>query len=194
MRGDVFLVESRLACEKMDRAMTSEHSQHSLVGYVDAAHANDLRNRRSTTGYGFALSGGLIVWKSKTQATTTACSSTEAEFIAAVSAAKTARYLRFVLTELGFPPDGPTPLYEDNASAINMINAGKPTSRSRHINIQYFAIQTWKSNLDIIMHFIPGTSNPVDDLMKPLGWVLHHGHARRLMGHYGIRFSGGSKS
>jgi hypothetical protein len=28
-----------------------------LTGYVDAAHANDLRNRRSTTGYGFTVNG-----------------------------------------------------------------------------------------------------------------------------------------
>jgi hypothetical protein len=43
-----------------------------------------------------------------------ATSSTEAEFIAAVSAAKTAKYLRSVLSDLGFPQPGPTILYEDN--------------------------------------------------------------------------------
>jgi hypothetical protein len=73
-----------------------------LTGYVDAAHANDLRNRRSTTGYGFTLNGGAIAYRSKTQSVT-ATSSTEAEFIAAVSAAKSAKYLRTVLLELGFP-------------------------------------------------------------------------------------------
>ena len=62
-------------------------------------------------------------------------SSTEAEFIAAVTAAKTAIYLRSVLNELGFQQDEPTPIYEDNASAIEIINAQKPTERSRHIEI-----------------------------------------------------------
>jgi len=65
-----------------------------------------------------------------------------------------------------------------------MINSQIPTERSRHIDIQYFAIQTWKENGDIIMHHIPGILNPSDDLTKPLGWVLHSCHARRLMGHY----------
>ena len=31
-----------------------------LTCFVDAAHANDLRNRQSTTGYAFLLCGGAI--------------------------------------------------------------------------------------------------------------------------------------
>jgi hypothetical protein len=154
-----------------------------LTCFVDAAHANDLRNRRSTTGFAFMLSGGCISYKCKTQSTT-ATSSTEAEFYAAVTAAKQARYLRSILSELGFPPQQPTPLYCDNKSAINMINARIPTERSRHILIQHFAIQDWKENHDIVMRHIPGILNPADDLTKPLGWVLHSRHCRRLMGHY----------
>jgi hypothetical protein len=155
----------------------------SLSCFLDAAHANDLRQRRSTTGFVFLLSGGCISYKCKTQ-TTTATSSTEAEFYASVSAAKHARYLRSVLTELGFPQLAPTPLYCDNQSAIKMVNARIPTDRSRHILIQHFAIQDWKDAGDIVMRHIPGILNPSDDLTKPLGWVLHTRHARRLMGHY----------
>eukprot|EP00957_Ditylum_brightwellii_P210372 15364893-Ditylum_brightwellii.AAC.4 len=62
----------------------------------------------------------------------------------------------------------------DNISAINMINASIPTERSRHIDIQHFAIQEWKERGDIVMAHIPGVLNPSDDLTKPLGWILHH--------------------
>jgi hypothetical protein len=113
-----------------------------LTGYVDAAHANELLKCRSTTGYGFMLDVGIVAYGSKTQ-TITATSSTKAKFIAAVSAAKVAKYLRSILRQLGFAQKYVTPLYEDNESAIKMINAGKPTGRSRHIDIQYFAIQDW---------------------------------------------------
>eukprot|EP00980_Cylindrotheca_fusiformis_P018583 scaffold6159_cov207-Cylindrotheca_fusiformis.AAC.1 len=65
-----------------------------------------------------------------------------------------------------------------------MINARIPTERSRHILIQFFAIQDWKDAGDIILHHIPGIINPSDDLTKPLGWILHSRHCRRLMGHY----------
>ena len=154
-----------------------------LVCFVDAAHTNDLRNRRSTTGYAFLLSGGAVSYRTKTQSIT-ATSSTEAEFLAAVLAAKHAKFLRSILKELGFPQLDPTPIYEDNMSAIKMINARVPTERSRHIDIQHFAIQDCKAAGDIVMRHIPGIINASDDLTKPLGWVLHSRHARRIMGHY----------
>ena len=86
--------------------------------------------------------------------------------------------------ELGFSQRQPTPIYEDNMSAIKMINARVPTERSQHIDIQHFAIQDWKERGDIVMNHIPGVINPADDFTKPLGWVLHARHARRIVGHY----------
>ena len=50
-----------------------------------------------------------------------------------------------------------------------MINARHPTERSRHILIQFFAIQDWKEAGDIVLRHIPGVLNPADDLTKPLG-------------------------
>ena len=63
-----------------------------LIGFTDAAHANDLRRRRSTTGIVFTFCGGAVMWKSKTQSLT-AGSSTEAEFFAAYEAGKICRFL-----------------------------------------------------------------------------------------------------
>ncbi|KAI2501346.1 retrotransposon [Fragilaria crotonensis] len=134
-----------------------------LAGYVDAAHATDLTTRRSITGLVFMLCGGPIAYKSKVQSTVST-SSTEAEFIAAVHAAKIAKYLRSILHELDYTQSGPTVLYEDNEAAILMINASRPTPRARHIDIQHFAIQEWKSNGDIILCHIPGIINPADAL------------------------------
>jgi len=57
------------------------------VAFLDAAYANDLRNRRSTTDYAFLLCGGAISYRCKTQSIT-ATSSTEAEFLAAVATAQ----------------------------------------------------------------------------------------------------------
>ena len=156
-----------------------------LVGYVDAAHATDLETRRSVTGFVFCLAGGAIAYKSKLQATVST-SSTEAEFIAAVHAAKVAKYLRSILKELGFPQDGPTVLHEDNQAAIAMINDSKPTPRSRHIDIQFFAIQQWQKADEITMAYIPTSINPADASTKALGWILHSRHARRIMGHCGL--------
>jgi len=114
----------------------------------------------------------------------TATSSTEAEFLATAATAKHAQYMHAIMTSLGFPPKGLTVMYCDNQSAINMINARVPTERSCHIDIQHFAIQDWKESGAIVMEFISGVINPSDDLTKPLGWVLHDRHARRIVGHY----------
>jgi hypothetical protein len=159
--------------EKLDR----------LVGFLDAAHATDLKTRRSVTGYVFCLAGGAVAFKSKLQAVV-ATSSTEAEFVAAVSAAKVAKYLRSVLAELGFAQLKPTPLYVDNQAAIAMVNERKPTPRSRHIDIQHFAIQEWRAAGEVELHHIPGVINPSDQTTKPLGWALHSRHVHRSMGHH----------
>ena len=159
-----------------------------LAGYVDAAHATDLTTRRSITGLVFMFCGGPIAYKSKLQPTVST-SSTEAEFIAAVHAAKIAKYLRSILLELGYPQVNPTTLYEDNAAAILMINSSRPTPRSRHIDIQHFAIQEWKANQEIVLTHIPGIINSADSLTKSLGPTLHHRHVRRLMGHYGASWT-----
>ena len=158
-------------------------SNGKLICYVDAAYGNDPKRRRSTTGYALTYAGGAIVYRSKAQSIT-AQSSTEAEVIAAVTAAKTVRYIRSVLDELGFPQNTPTPIYEDNASAIDIVNSQKPTERTRHMEIRFFAIQDWKQNNEIELRHIPGIINPSDDLTKPLGYMLHNRHARFIMNGY----------
>jgi hypothetical protein len=110
---------------------------------------------------------------------TVATSSTKAEFMAAVSAAKVAKYLWSVLHELSFGQSKLTPLYVDNQAAIAMVNERKPTPCSQHIHIQHFAIQEWRADGDIELHHIPGTINASDQATKALGWTLHSCHVRR---------------
>jgi hypothetical protein len=68
-------------------------------------------------------------------------SSTKAEFLATVSAAKVERYLPIILKELSLAQNTSTTLYEDSQSTIYMVNSGNPTKRSCHIDTQHFAIQ-----------------------------------------------------
>ena len=151
---------------------------------MDAAHATDLKTHKSITGIHFCLASAAIAYKSKLQATV-ATSSTESEFIAAVDAAKTAKYLCSVLAELGFPQASLTPIYEDNEAAIAMANESKPMPCSHHIDIQHFALQEWQACNIILLHHIPGIINSADQGTKPLAWQLHSHHARHAMGHYG---------
>jgi len=69
-------------------------------------------------------------------------------------------------------------------AAIAMINQCKPTTCSCHINVQFFAIQEWHEQGDILMKHISGTLNMANDSTKALGWILHHWHAQHAMGHH----------
>ena len=159
-------------------------NQPILTGFVNASHANELRKCCSTTGLVFTFCGGAVVYKSKTQSLT-AGSSTEAEFIAAHTAAKIAKYLCMVLKQLGYKQTRPTPIHIDNLSALQIIiNNTSCTSQTRHLDIRYFAIQDWREAGDIIMEHIPGVLNPSNDMTKPLGYVLHARHCHHIMGHY----------
>ena len=164
-----------------------------LVGLLDAAHATELKTRRSVTGFVLLYCHAAIAWKSRVQSLV-ATSSTEAEFYAAVVCAKAAKYLRYVLQQLDALRPGATRLLVDNQAAIAMVNESRPTPRARHIEIQHFAIQEWRNKGDIVLAHCPGVINSSDDLTKPLGWALHARHARRSMGHYRIGSLLGSES
>ena len=89
-----------------------------------------------------------------------------------------------ILMDLQIPENQPTPIYQDNKSAIKIINHKIPTPRTRHMEIKNFVIQEWIEDGSIVMQHIPGILNISDALTKPNGWVLHERHVRRFMGHY----------
>jgi len=81
------------------------------------------------------LAGGVMAYRSCTQSLC-AQSSTEAKLIAANAAAKVTKHLCFILHKLGYTQAEPTPIYEDNDSAIKIVNHSQPTDRSRHVEIR----------------------------------------------------------
>ena len=157
---------------------------------VDASHATDKESRRSTGGHIIMVFAAAVLWLAKLQATL-ATSSTESEFMQAVSAAKGLKWTRHIMNELKRTQTGPSPINEDNMAAIMMVNQSRPTTRTRHIDIQWFAIQEWKQAGDIVMQYINTSDNSADAMTKALGWVLHNKHAFRSMGHYGSPYSYG---
>jgi len=128
------------------------------------------------------LGGAEMYYRSKLHAVV-ATSSTEAEFVAAVSASKVALMLRTILRELGVPQSGPTILFVDNTANIYIGNQDRPTERCRHIDIQYFALQSWIQRGGIKLSYYAGLNNMSDSLTKVLDWVLHHRHVTRFMGY-----------
>ena len=135
------------------------------------------------------LYGAAINWMAKLQPIV-GTSSTEAEFMQAVMVSKAVKWMRYIMNELGRKQIDPSPIGEDNKAAIMMVNQQRPTTRTRHIDTQWFAIQEWKQLGEIYLTYIRTGDNPSDALTKALGTVLHHRHCARAMGHYGSPYAG----
>jgi hypothetical protein len=110
-----------------------------LVGYVDADGASQ-EHRRAISGYVFMVDGSAVSWSSKKQELVT-LSTTEAEYVAQIHAAKEAVWLRRFLSELFGPIQGPTTLFSDSKSAIALAQDGHYHARTKHIDIRYHFIR-----------------------------------------------------
>jgi hypothetical protein len=128
-----------------------------LVGYIDAAHGIYLITHRSIGGEIFCLAGAAILYRSK-WIVVICTSSTEAEFVIAVRGGKSSKYVQSILNQLVIHQVGPPLMNVDNESNIVMANADCPTKRSRHFDIQNFALMQWVKDEDVQLGHIPGKS------------------------------------
>ena len=152
-----------------------------LHGFVDSDWASDSTHRRSVSGFTYMMAGAAIVYKTWFQSTV-ALSSTEAEFVAASDAGKLALYLHSLLADLDLDHNEAILLYEDNAGAFMMADAGKPTQRTRHIDIRHFALLDWVERDMIRLEQISTKLNTADVLTKSTPRIIFHCHNNILMG------------
>ena len=155
-------------------------SDTEILGFTDADWAQDISDRKSTSGYVFTLSGGAISWSSKKQ-TSVALSTMEAEFVALSHATKDAIWLRTLLTDLGFPPSGPIRILCDNQAAISYSHDHQFHARTKHIDIKYLHVRDSISSKEIQVTYVPSKDNCADIFTKGLPRPSHS-HLVSLMG------------
>lgn len=121
-----------------------------LIGYVDADWANDVDERKSTTGFIFQVFGNTVVWSSKKQGLV-AMSTTEAEYVAASTATSEAIWLTTILEDLRIDSQKPITLFEDNAGCI-FVARNPETRRSKHIEVKYHCLRdhVMKKNIELL--------------------------------------------
>ena len=98
--------------------------------------------------------------------TITADSSTYAEFIAAHTACKQIIWARNFLSELGFPQQQPTKLFEDNQSTIRLLNQPGNNGRTKHIALRFNIIREMVDARQISVQYLPTTDMTSDILTK----------------------------
>ena len=142
-------------------------SEVNLVGFVDADWAGDVDSRKSRGGYLFLLCGGPVSWVSRKQAVV-ALSSTEAEYVAAATAAQELLWLRNLLSELGFSQNKATVLHEDNMGAVEVSRNPRFHGRMKHIDIRHHFLRDEVEKGSVLLRFIQSKSQLADIFTKAL--------------------------
>ena len=150
-----------------------------VEGYTDSSFQTDRDDFRSQSGYVFILNGGAVSWKSSKQSTV-ADSTTEAEYIAAVEAAKEAIWIKKFITELGVVPNcaKAIDIYCDNNGAIAQSKEPSSKPRSKHVLGKFHVIRDYVERGDVKLCKIHTDDNIADPLTKPLPRPKHDSHTR----------------
>ena len=106
----------------------------------------------------------------------------EAEYYAACDITKIILWIRELLKELGWTPDGPTLIQIDNQSAIKMGMATESMSRTKHIAVKQMAVTAYYRQGDIDLQYVQTDCNPADHLTKPLATIKFNKHTLTIMG------------
>lgn len=167
-----------------------DHLGENLYGYTDSDHAGTVvqSDSRSTGAYVFMLANGPISWSSKRQSTT-AASSTEAEYIGQYEAIKESESLRMFLDEVDGMPHSepgelytaePTAIYADNTAAITLATNPGMKSRAKHLRLALHWQKQIISEGRATLHQIPSKDMIADGLTKPLVKVKHEKMVKEL--------------
>jgi hypothetical protein len=146
-----------------------------LLSYSDSDWAGDLDERKSRSGYLVLLNCSAIIWSSKLQISV-ALSSTEAEYIALSLAARDVIWMRNLLSEIGFPQDSATPIFEDNQSCIKIAISNKQLPGTKHIDIRHHFIRQRIVSEEIELQNINTKNMVADCLTKALSVDLFRQH------------------
>jgi hypothetical protein len=127
------------------------------------------------------LQDGAFYARSQKMKLLTPAGSTETEYVGMYEAATEIVFLRNLLCELGFPQKSATVLYEDNQSAIHMVNGRGSFQKSKHVNVKYHYTRDLikKGLIDVV--YCPTKEMRADVLTKGLTRGKHIDCVKLLM-------------
>lgn len=99
----------------------------------------------------------------------------------AYDAGKFVLFLRSILSDLGIPQQAASIIYKDNDGATTMGNTQKPASRTRHMDVKYFALSDWVEMDLMILEHINTAANEVDHFTKFLDGSMFYRHTDHIM-------------
>ncbi|CAI7885990.1 unnamed protein product [Closterium sp. NIES-53] len=136
-----------------------------LIGYADASHASDKKDRKGAYGYVFLLGGTAITWQGK-KLNDMALSSAEAEYMALFYACQEGVWLRRLLQEMGIHIEGPTTIRSDGKSAIALAKNDNWHGRTKHMDIKYHWVREQLEKKAFTFQFVWTEDQAADFLTK----------------------------
>ena len=132
---------------------------------IDGACDSNWSSPKSASGFIFMLANGPVAWFSHTQRTT-ALSTSEAEWIAAASAAREAIYLRDFAAFVGIPQGPATSIGEDNAGCLRWSEELGQHSKRKHISLSTYFINDLVEAGVVKFKRVPSADNIADVFTK----------------------------
>lgn len=153
-----------------------------LFGHSDADWANCKLDRKSYSGSVIILAGAPVSWEARKQLTI-ALSSTEAEYVAMGSAVKEILFCQQILEELGLEESsrGPTELFVDNKSSINLASRIGYSARTKHIDVKHHFIRELVENGRVRILHVRSEENLADVCTKGLGPIKHKAAVQSML-------------
>ena len=153
---------------KLTYSPSSSSSEPELfTSFTDADHAGCPDTGRSTSGYVIKMGTGAISWSSRLQGIV-ALSTTEAEFVAAVSCGQEMLWLRNLLTEFGYDVSSASKLRIDNLSALSVAKNPEHHGRMKHLDLRFYWLRDEVAKGCIEIVHLRTSDMPADILTKPL--------------------------
>ena len=139
-----------------------------VEGFCDADWASQ-KHRHSISGFSFHYGAGAVSWSSKKQPVVS-LSSTEAEYVAQMHAAKEAIWLRSFVSEITGKQEKPLTILCDNQGAIALSKDNKFHARlgTKHIDLRYHFIREAVEDGKIKVKYVPTDENVSDIFTKAL--------------------------
>lgn len=143
-----------------------------MEGFTDSDWGGSLSDRKSTSGMFFRLGSCAITWGSKKQ-DVVALSSTEAEYVAATTAACQMVWLRRILGDCGRCFDKALVLWYDNQSTIAVAKNPAFHGRTKHIDVRFHYIRSLIADGLIVLQYCNTGDQLADIFTKPLSVEKH---------------------
>ena len=138
-----------------------------LCAHTGADWADNMDDRKSTSGGAFFLGGRLISWLSKKQDCISQCT-TEEEYVVAANNYIQIMWMKQMLKDIGIEFSKPIIIHCDITSTVSMSKNHVLHPKTKHISIKYHVLREKVTEKKIELEYISTKQNIVDIFTKPL--------------------------